>query len=169
MLLAFLLLFSLEFLLHLLKVPKFLTPPSKSHYLAAFIRYISISYTSLLLTPLQLLQCVSLPFYLEKKVWFHDGNVECMQKWQYGWLVFLSVLIPLPMIFIIVMLSVWRNESQLSKPERRIWDMLSNGFCRERSFWLGLSLYRRFFLVLAFTQVCFLFLFWSLASIIFRV
>ena len=150
---ALALIFALHYSLYAVRARGVKQVPHVTHYVAVLARYVTISYTALVLTPLQMLQCVTIDSTSRERVWFLDGSVSCLQSWQAYALGFVAVMVPLPMVVMWLMVRPWRDETGLGELSRRVRQVLCVGYSTERSFWLGVSLYRRLLLAVAYTQI----------------
>ena len=125
-----------------------LSAPDRMRYLGAFIRFVTIAYTTLILVPLQMLQCVTIS---DELVWWFDANVVCYEPpFQKAAIFAVAILCPLPLVCMFVM---QRWTADLAPWQQEVVRVLSNGYRDKRRWWLGVSLLRRLLLVVTFVTV----------------
>ena len=127
--------------------------PHISHYIATWIRFCTIAYTTLVLVPLQMIQCVDIGDE-HKNVWWWDASVECYRGWQKAGFAAIGILSPLPLFVILLLWKKWKGEEVLdSKWKKGIYRVLSGPYREERRWWLGVSLYRRLMMVVVYSTI----------------
>ena len=124
--------------------------PDRLRYLGALIRFVTIAYTTLILVPLQMLQCVEIS---GRPVWWFDARVGCYEEpFQKAAIFGVAILCPVPFVCMFVM-QRWMAGSDLAPWQEEVARVLSNGYREERRWWLGVSLLRRLLLVVTFVNV----------------
>ena len=123
--------------------------PDSLQYFGVLVRFVTIAYTTLILVPLQMLQCVDISGRL---VWWFDASVSCYeQPFQKAAIFAVAMLCPLPFVCMIAM-QRWSG-SDLAPWQQEVARVLSNGYTDKRRWWLGVSLLRRLLLVITFVNV----------------
>ncbi len=69
-------------------------------YMPVVVDFLGIAYITMVLVPLQMVQCVLIDGRL---VWAMDGSQECYEAWQEGAFVAITVLSPVPLLVIVMM------------------------------------------------------------------
>lgn len=124
-----------------------------AQYFPVIVRFISIAYTTAVLVPLEMLQCIRRED--GSLVWWFDAKETCYSSWQYGAFIAIAILIPLPLVLGIIMYyRILAPHSRIDVSEWRITTqaVLSKSFRDERRWWLSVSLYRRLIIVIAYTS-----------------
>jgi hypothetical protein len=110
-----------------------------------------VSYTSISLASLEMLQCVVMDGELR---WWWSARETCYQAWQVGPLLLFLVLLPLPAVGMWLTRRWLRvGHDVLSPVSQQCLAALQGGYRDEMGFWTGVSLYRRLVLVLMFVFI----------------